>query len=76
MQAHVGRDRIGGASDVLENAPERIVYRIRRGRPGTSVPGDENAQIAAGRISVVRHRWYADAPVPDAVVTAWNDAVA
>jgi hypothetical protein len=23
----------------------------------------------------VRHRWYADVPVPDAVVTAWNDAV-
>jgi 5'-nucleotidase len=75
-QARVGRDKIGGASDILANTPERIVYRIKRGRPGTSVPGDENAQIAAGRISVVRHRWYADVPVPDAVVTAWNNAVA
>ena len=76
VQARVGRDKLASACDVIANTPERIVYRIRRGRPGTSVPGDENAQIAAGRITVVQHCWYADAPVPDATVTAWSDAVA
>jgi len=76
VQAHVGSDKLATACDVLTNTPERIDYRIRRGRPGTSTPGDENAQVAAGRITVVRHRWYADAPVSDATVAAWNDAAA
>ena len=38
VQAHVGRDRIGGASDVLENAPERIVYRIGAGARAQAFP--------------------------------------
>lgn len=76
VQAHIGSDKLATACDVLAHAPENIVYRIRRGRPGTSTPGDENAQVAAGRITVVRHRWYADAPVSDATVAAWNDAAA
>jgi 5'-nucleotidase len=75
-QAHVGRDKIASGCDVLAQTPERIVYRIRRGRPGTSVPGDENAQLAAGRIAVVRHRWFADASLPASLVAAWNSALA
>lgn len=76
VQARVGRDKIGGACDVLANTAEHITFRIRRGRPATAGPGDENAQIQAGGITVVRHRWCADAPLPDAVVTGWSDAVA
>jgi 5'-nucleotidase len=75
-QAHVGRDKIGSACDVLAQTPDRIVYRIRRGRPDTSTGGDENAQVAAGRIAVVRHRWNTEAPLADAMITAWNDAAA
>ena len=75
-QARVGRDKLAGACDVLENTPERITYRIRRERPGTSMPGYENANLDAGLITVVRHRWFADAAVPEAVVAAWNSAVA
>lgn len=75
VQARIGRDKLASACDVIANTSERVVYRIRRGRPGTAKPGDENSQIAAGRITVVRHCWYADAPVPDATVTAWSDAV-
>lgn len=73
VQARVGSDKLATACDVIANTPERIVYRIRRGRPGTGAAGDENAQIAAGNITVVRHRWYADAPLPDATVAAWSD---
>jgi 5'-nucleotidase len=76
VQARIGSDKLATASDVIANTLERIVYRIRRGRPGTSAPGDENAQIAAGRITVVRHGWHADAPVSDAALAVWNDAVA
>lgn len=76
VQAHVGRDKIASACDILASTPERLVYRIRRGRPGTVTTGDENSQIAAGRITVVRHRWYTEAPLPDAVVAAWSGSVA
>jgi 5'-nucleotidase len=76
VQASIGRDKIGGASEVLSNTPERIVYRLRRGRPGRSAPGDENTQIDAGRITLLRQRWDTAAPLPDAVVAAWNNAVA
>ncbi len=75
-QARIGRDKLAGACDVLENTSERITYRIRRERPGTSTPGDENSHLNAGRITVVRHRWFADAVVPEAVVAAWSSAVA
>ena len=75
-QARIGRDKIANACDVLERTPERITYRIRRGRPGTSTSGDENALIDAGRTTIVRHRWFADAPLPETIVSAWNDAIA
>ena len=75
-QPRIGRDKLASACDVLENTSERITYRIRRERPGSSTTGDENAHLDAGRITVVRHRWYADAAVPEAVVAAWNSAIA
>lgn len=75
VSARIGRDKIAGGCDVLEHTPERIRYRIRRGRPSTRTPGDENAQINAGRIAVVRHGWFADGKLPEAVVAAWNDAM-
>lgn len=75
-QARLGRDKIANASDVLERTPERITYRIRRGRPGSSVPDDENALIDKGCATIVRHRWFADAAIPETVVLAWNDAMA
>jgi 5'-nucleotidase len=75
-QARVGRDKIAKACDVREMTPQRITYRIRRERSGTSTPGDENALIDAGHTTVVRHRWFADAALPEAVVSAWNDAIA
>jgi 5'-nucleotidase len=72
VQAQIGRDKIGSACDVRDEAPDRITYRIRRGRPGTSSEGDENAAIGAGHIGVVRHRWHADAPLPECLVADWN----
>lgn len=76
VQARIGRDKLAIGCDVRETTPERTVYRIRRGRAGTRTPGDENSQIDAGNITVVRHCWHADASLPDAVVAAWDDAVA
>ena len=75
-QARIGRDKIANACDVLEKTPERITYRIRRGRPETSTSGDENAFLDAGRTTIVRHCWFADAALPESVVDAWNGTFA
>jgi 5'-nucleotidase len=48
---------------------------MRRGRPGTIIPGDENACLAAGKISAVRYCWFAEARLPEAVVAAWSSAL-
>lgn len=74
-QARVGRDKIGAGCDILQSTEKRIRYRIRRGRPGTITPGDENACLAAGEISVVRYCWFAEAKLPDAVVAAWRSVM-
>ena len=75
VQASVGRDKIGAACESVESIAERTTFRIARGRPGTSTPGDERAVLAAGRIALVRHCWHADAPIPDAAVEAWGQAL-
>jgi 5'-nucleotidase len=72
LQPRIAGDKIGGHCDVIATTPERITYRIRRGRPGSRAPDDENAAIQAGCVSVVRHFWAAQAPLPDAVVVAWS----
>jgi len=75
LQARPGRDKIAAATDIVEASHERVRYRTRRGRRGTSTPGDENACLAAGQISVVRYCWFAEARLPDAVVDAWCSAI-
>jgi len=72
VQATIARDKIAGAADVVEQHDDRIVYRLRRGRPGQAAPGDENARLAQGAIVVVRHAWNAHLPLPDATVAAWG----
>lgn len=75
VRACIGRDKIGGASDILQRSGDRIVYRLRRGRAGTAIPGDENACLAVGEISVVRYCWFMQAPLPEATVAAWRARV-
>lgn len=55
--ARIGRDKIGHAADVIASAGDSLTWRIRRGRPHTSTPGDENAVLDAGSIAIARHRW-------------------
>jgi 5'-nucleotidase len=72
--ADVASDKIATACDVLERSPDRIVLRLRRGRPGTAAPGDENAILTAGAMSVVSHRWQGDSAVPPGVLAALRHA--
>jgi len=71
--ARIGRDKIAGAADLVEDSPERIVWRIRRGRPHTSTPGDENALIDAGRIAIVRHCWSDGVSLDQTLAQGIND---
>ena len=72
VEARVGRDKIGASCEVLDATPSRIAYRLRRGRPGTAEPGDENARLQAGEIAVSCFRWDAQVALPGPVVAAWN----
>ena len=71
VEARVSRDKIAGACDVIEATDARIAYRLRRGRPGTLAPGDENAILAEGAATVVRYRWDTTAPLPAGLVASW-----
>jgi 5'-nucleotidase len=75
VQATIGRDKIASASDVVERAPDRIRYRLRRGRAHASIAGDENAAIDADNIVVVRHGWAETAALPEDLVASWNRAL-
>jgi 5'-nucleotidase len=73
-QARIGRDdKIGGASEVIERTPERIVYRLRRGRGGGCTAGDERSVTEAGAIAVVRHAWQQAAPLAQGLIEQWNE---
>lgn len=73
--AKIGRDKIAGASDIRAKDGERIIWRIRRGRPHSSRPGDENSLIDNGRIAIVRHCWIDGAPLPDSLAADLNAAL-
>lgn len=70
--ATIGRDKIASAADISSEHDERIVWRIRRGRPHTSRPGDENSLIDAGKIAIVRHCWIDGAPLDAGFVADLN----
>ncbi|MEO6927548.1 MAG: 5'/3'-nucleotidase SurE [Casimicrobiaceae bacterium] len=76
QQAEVGHDKIGGACEVVARSAEQISYKLVRGRPRTSTPGDERSIVAAGRIALVRQRWHADTPLAVATVGGWNAGLA
>ncbi len=73
VQTRIGSgDKIGGASQIVSRTADRIVYRITRGRPATHAPGDESSTVDAGHTALVRHRWDADAPLPEAEIATWS----
>jgi 5'-nucleotidase len=68
--ARIGRDKIGGAADIVSQDERQTIWRIRRGRPHHSTPGDENDLIDQGKIAIVRHRWNRDDPLDPAFIAA------
>jgi 5'-nucleotidase len=73
--ARVGRDKIASAADVIARTPERIVYRLRRDRPCTTTPGDENDALNSGHVAIVRRSWFEQGPVSEGLVERWNRAI-
>jgi 5'-nucleotidase len=75
VQTSVGRDKIGGACEIVEATPERTVFRLVRGRPGSSTAGDERAALADGSVAIGRHCWVTESRLPDDTVEGWNRAL-
>ena len=75
VQAVIGRDKIATASDVVARTPDRIRYRLRRGRAHASAAGDENAGIDAGDIVIVRHGWTKTDALPEDFIASCNRAL-
>ena len=73
--AGVAHDKIAAAADVSERSADRVVYRVRRGRPGSATPGDENDVVDSGAIALVRHGWRATPALDDAFIEACNGAL-
>lgn len=68
-EARTGRDKIAGSVDILaRDGNADVSFQIRRGRPGTRLPGDQRSQIDAGLISVVRYTWAGGERLPDDIV--------
>ena len=74
-QAVIGRDKIATASDVVARSPDRIRYRLRRGRTHASSAGDENAVIDAGNIVIVRHGWTKTDALSEDFIASCNRAL-
>ena len=70
VQAYVGRDKIGRASEILTTTADRISYRLRRGRSPASSAGDENAVLDAGAIAISCFSWHGQVPLPESVVSS------
>jgi 5'-nucleotidase len=75
VAARVGRDKIGSATEIVDSTPERVAYRLVRGRPATSSAGDERAAVERGAIALTRHRWYAEAPLAPAALADLDRAL-
>jgi 5'-nucleotidase len=76
VTARMARDKIGAATDIVERSDDRIVFRLRRGRPGLTLAGDENAQVSDGAVTVVRHGWHAAAAIEEDLLEQWSAALA
>jgi 5'/3'-nucleotidase len=75
-QASPAHDKIASATDIVRVDDAQVVYRLRRGRPGSAAPGDENDVMASGAIVVVRYAAGACVPLADGTLRAWESLLA
>ena len=74
-EAHLGHDKLGSASAIVARSADVTTFRLVRGRPESSSPGDERAIVASGRVSVLRHGWRNGTLVGAPALDAWNRAL-
>ncbi len=67
-QPVIGRDKIASKAEVVEEDGDRTVIIVPRGRPHTSIEGDENSMIDAGFVTVNRLNWFGGTRLEDGFV--------
>ncbi|MET3660880.1 5'/3'-nucleotidase SurE [Aquamicrobium ahrensii] len=70
-QPVIGRDKIASKAEVVESDGDRTIIIVPRGRPHTSVQGDENSMIDAGFVTVNRLNWFGGARLEDGFVAGF-----
>ena len=69
-QPGIGRDKIARHAEVVSDTGDTVVLTVPRGREHASNPGDENAVIDAGNVSINRLNWFGNTPLPALFVEA------
>jgi len=67
-QPVIGRDKIASKAEVVEEDGDRTVIVVPRGRPHTTIEGDENSMIDSGFATVNRLNWFGGTRLDDDLV--------
>ena len=67
-QPVIGRDKIASKAEVVEEDGDRTVIIVPRGRPHTTIEGDENSMIDSGFVTVNRLNWFGGTRLDDGFV--------
>jgi 5'-nucleotidase len=67
-QPVIGRDKIASKAEVVEEDSDRTVIIVPRGRPHTTIEGDENSMIDSGFVTVNRLNWFGGTRLDDGFV--------
>jgi 5'-nucleotidase len=73
-QPAIGRDKIARNAEVIEKDGDRTVLTFPRGREHASKPGDENAAIDSGFVTINRLNWFGQTRLADDFVATLRHA--
>lgn len=71
-QPRIGRDKIARTAEIVEASGDRTVITVPRGREHASQPGDENAAIDAGFVTINRLNWFGETRLATAFLDSVN----
>ncbi|MGH6761088.1 MAG: 5'/3'-nucleotidase SurE [Phyllobacterium sp.] len=68
QQPAIGRDKIARHADIVSQEGDTTILTVPRGREHATNPGDENAVIDTGNVSINRLNWFGNTPLSESLV--------